>query len=163
MSEGHSIANPLIAGTTPLRPANAAAAIITVGEAGYLMQQRDARSDIWYPGYWGLFGGSLENGEDAAIALARELAEELELKIEPQQLHFFMKLDFDLGALGVGTFFRTFFTLALTKSVQESLILREGAAMQVFPGHEILCEQLVTPYDSFALFLHYSRARLAGT
>jgi len=160
MNDG-SMTDPLIAGTSPLRPGNAAAAILLVGEAGYLMQQRDARPDIWYPGYWGLFGGSLESGEDPAEALARELEEELELAVQPQQLQFFMNLDFDLGSLGLRRYFRAFYTLQLAESVPHTLTLREGASMRVFPGPEILCEQRVTPYDSFALFLHYSRSRLA--
>jgi hypothetical protein len=33
--------------------------------------------------------------------------------------------------------------------------------MRIFPGEAILQEPRVTPYDSFALFLHHSRRRLA--
>lgn len=163
MNPGNLTADPLIAGRTPLRPGNAAAAIIVVENVGYLMQQRDPRPDIWYPGYWGLFGGSLEPGEDAAEALARELEEELELEIEPQRLQFFVNLDFDLGTLGLGRYFRAFYTLELEGAVPGRLVLHEGASMRVFPREEIICEQRVTPYDSFALFLHYSRSRLIGT
>ena len=161
MNTQNGIMDPLIAGTTPLRPGNAAAAIIMVDNDGYLMQQRDPRPDIWYPGYWGLFGGSIEPDERAAEALARELDEELELKIEPEQLQFFMNLDFDLGTLGLGRYFRAFYTLQLSHTLLDRLVLREGALMRVFPGEEILCHQRVTPYDSFALFLHYSRSRIA--
>jgi hypothetical protein len=46
--------------------------------------------------------------------------------------------------------------------VQERLVLHEGAAMRVFSGPDILREDRVTPYDSFALFLHHARGRLAA-
>jgi len=57
----------------------AVAAIIAVSEPGYLLQLRDERHGIWYPGYWGLFGGTAESGETAEMAIRRELAEELSL------------------------------------------------------------------------------------
>src|SRR5436305_13508 len=44
----------------------------------YLMQLRDDKPRIFLPGHWGLFGGSIDPGEDAAAAMRRELSEELE-------------------------------------------------------------------------------------
>ena len=42
-----------------------------------LMQLRDDVPGILYPGYWGLFGGHIEPGEDADTAVRRELLEEI--------------------------------------------------------------------------------------
>jgi ADP-ribose pyrophosphatase YjhB (NUDIX family) len=55
----------------------AAAALITVDRAGYLLQLRDLRQDIWYPGQWGLFGGQNFGHETPEASIRRELAEEL--------------------------------------------------------------------------------------
>ncbi len=43
----------------------------------FLLQLRDNIPGINYPGHWGLFGGHLEPGETPAIAVERELIEEI--------------------------------------------------------------------------------------
>jgi 8-oxo-dGTP diphosphatase len=43
----------------------------------YLMQLRDDKPTILYPGHWGLFGGHLEPGEAADVGVRRELLEEI--------------------------------------------------------------------------------------
>lgn len=43
----------------------------------FLMQLRDNRPGILYPGYWGFFGGHLEPGESPESAMHRELLEEI--------------------------------------------------------------------------------------
>ena len=43
----------------------------------FLMQLRDDKPDILYPGHWGLFGGHLDPGETPEICIHRELMEEI--------------------------------------------------------------------------------------
>jgi len=43
----------------------------------FLLQLRDNIPGIVYPGYWGLFGGHLEPGEQTEEAIQRELLEEI--------------------------------------------------------------------------------------
>jgi 8-oxo-dGTP pyrophosphatase MutT (NUDIX family) len=88
---------PLLAGQGRLVPGDAVAALILVESDGYLMQLRDPRPEIWYPGHWGLFGGGVEPGEEPLAALARELGEELELEVETAAL--FARFDFDVSGL----------------------------------------------------------------
>jgi 8-oxo-dGTP pyrophosphatase MutT (NUDIX family) len=152
---------PLLAGATPLRPGDAVAALIEVEGDGYLMQRRDARADIWYPDHWGLFGGGIEPGEDPVAALARELREELELEIDTGAATFFVRFDFDLSGLGLKRYQRCYYRVPISRAVQRRLVLHEGAEMRVFAGSEILQESRISPYDSFALFLHHARARLS--
>lgn len=151
----------LLAASGPLAVEDAVAAIICVEADGYLMQLRDERLDIWYPGHWGLFGGALEPGEDPLRALARELHEELELDVG--EAEFFARIDFDLGGLGLPRYYRSYYTVRITREVESRLVLHEGAAKRVFSGRDILREPNVTPYDAFALFLHHGRSRLAPT
>jgi 8-oxo-dGTP diphosphatase len=150
---------PLLDGDTPLSVNDAVAAIILVESDGYLLQLRDARSDIWYPDHWGLFGGGTEPGEDPVQSLARELREELELELEHAE--FFARIEFDLGGLGLDRYFRSYYVVQISRGVAGRLVLHEGAAMRVFPGAEALTGIRLTPYDAFALYLHHARGRLA--
>ena len=151
----------LIAGQAPLSVNDAVAAIIRVDTDGYLMQLRDSRPDIWYPGHWGLFGGGLEPGEDPIRALKRELYEELELEFRGEDAQFFARIDIDLSALGLQRYYRTYYLVPITHAVEAQLVLHEGASRRVFSAADILREPNVTPYDAFALFLHHARGRLA--
>lgn len=58
-------------------------AILWTDDGRVLLQQRDDRPDLRYPGYWTLFGGQVEAGETPDEAIARELLEELELADQP--------------------------------------------------------------------------------
>jgi 8-oxo-dGTP pyrophosphatase MutT (NUDIX family) len=73
-------------------PRAATAAIIVFDGRDYLLQLRDMRSDIWYPGHWGLFGGQNLPGETPEASIRRELVEEL--GFEPQKLCVFAEMAF---------------------------------------------------------------------
>jgi 8-oxo-dGTP pyrophosphatase MutT (NUDIX family) len=151
--------HPLLTGRTHLGVSSAVAALILVENDGYLMQLRDPKPDIWYPGHWGLFGGATDPGEEPEAALARELREELELELGEARL--FAGFDFDLAGLGLKSYFRRYYVVPISRTTLGRLVLHEGAEMRVFSGEAILREPLVTPYDHFALFLHRARDRLA--
>lgn len=148
----------LISSRTPLVVGDAVGAIIRVEFDGYLMQLRDSKPDIWYPGHWGLFGGGVEADEDPMAALKRELREELELEIETAA--FFARIDFDVGSLPLLHFYRSYYIVSISRAVELRLVVHEGAAKRLFPGDEILEAPNVTPYDAFALFLYHARGRL---
>ena len=46
-----------------------------------LLQQRDDNPAIRYPGHWSLFGGTIEDGELAETAVAREVKEEIDFEM----------------------------------------------------------------------------------
>jgi 8-oxo-dGTP pyrophosphatase MutT (NUDIX family) len=141
----------------PLRGDDAVAAIITVEDGRYLMQLRDDIPRIFYPGHWGCFGGAVGPEEDPIQALARELAEELEM--QPTGVDEFVKLDFDLRKLGQKQCYRTYYEIKVTEDEVSRFVLHEGAEMRLFAPAELFDERL-TPYDSFALWLHFARRRL---
>ncbi len=143
----------------PLQTGNAVAAILMDDRGRYLLQLRDEAPQIWYPGHWGLFGGSVEPGEDELAALRRELYEELELELA--QARLFTRFEFDLRPLGLESYFRSYYEIAISTAALPRLALHEGAAMRNVPGEEALTMKLV-PYDGFALFLHHQQKRLVG-
>ena len=56
---------------------NQGAGVVIVRKDGaVLMQHRDNKSGIFYPGYWCYPAGSVEEGEDFKVAAKRELFEE---------------------------------------------------------------------------------------
>jgi 8-oxo-dGTP pyrophosphatase MutT (NUDIX family) len=143
-----------LGGEGQLVPKDAAVALIIVDERRYLLQLRDQKPDIFYPGHWGLFGGAIETEEDPAVGLKRELNEELCLDVS--ECHYFTNFTFDYGQYG--TVFRRFYEVKIAGSDLTNLTLREGADMRVFLAPELLNMPRVVPYDSFAVWLHASGA-----
>jgi 8-oxo-dGTP pyrophosphatase MutT (NUDIX family) len=155
-----AVATPGPGGDSPssLMAADAAAALIILDDGQYLLQHRDDRPAIWYPGHWGCFGGAVDDGEDAVQALRRELREELELELGTPT--YFTSIDFDLSRFGLRRYFRSYYVVRVSRAEQERLVLHEGQALGAFPGDTVLHDLRVTPYDAFVLFLHHARARI---
>jgi 8-oxo-dGTP pyrophosphatase MutT (NUDIX family) len=143
----------------PLRASNAAAALLVLEDGRYLLQLRDDIPGIWYPGHWGLFGGSVDTGETETEALARELREEIEL--ETQQAKLFVGFDFDLTSVGLARYYRNYYEVPVSVAAFERLKLHEGVEMRALDGDAALLLAPIVPYDAFALFLHHHRGRLA--
>ena len=141
-----------------LRPGNAAAAIIFLDDGRYLLQLRDNRKGIFFPSHWGLFGGSVEEGEQPADTLRRELEEELGLIVtEPRLL---TRFEFDLAPMGLTRIYREFFEVRLPAAAVPSLRLGEGVAFDAFSREQILALPRLAPYDAFALWFHANDFRL---
>lgn len=143
----------LLVGISGLRFDNAVAAIIVVDDGRYLMQLRDDKPGIFYPGHWGLFGGAVEPGEDPIGALRRELIEEIDLS--PKNIQYFTRMDFDFDRFGVGHCYRMFFEVQIGIRDLKTLKLGEGRRMEAFSVDRLLLDERLTPYDAFALWLYY--------
>jgi 8-oxo-dGTP pyrophosphatase MutT (NUDIX family) len=61
-------------------PPVVALAILRVGGL-YALQHRDNRPDVASPGFWALFGGSVDGNETPRAAIRREIHEELALAV----------------------------------------------------------------------------------
>jgi len=154
--------DPRLDTQTPLRPADAVAAIITVEES-YLLQLRDDKIGIFFPAHWGCFGGAIDSSESSEAALEREVHEELGIAITPDRYRPFASFDFALNIEKLASFKRDFYEIDLTRQEMDGLRLTEGAAMKLFPPADILTGAMqMTPYDCFALWFHINRARVQG-
>ena len=100
----------------------------------YLLQLRDFKSKIIYPGHWGAFGGAIEEGESPRTALGRELIEEI--GYAPEAFNYFRELSKDEGKLKIQIFYSD-----MSVSLAD-LCLMEGVDMGLFTREEILSKNL---------------------
>jgi 8-oxo-dGTP pyrophosphatase MutT (NUDIX family) len=157
-----SEADNYLADATILHPNSAAAAIILAPGGRYLLQLRDDKRGIFFPGCWGCFGGALDPTDASVEAcLMREVKEELGLDLSLADIVYFSRFSFDFSFCGVGTIDRTFYEVRLGEKQIATLRLAEGSAFRVFAPADALSLSRITPYDAFALWAHANRSRLA--
>lgn len=140
---------------------HAVAALLVLEDGRYVMQLRDAIPQIFYPDHWGCFGGAVNDGEDPAAGLRRELREELEFDLAHAQE--FTRFDFDFSRLGAAQkrVYRIYYEVPVTAAAFDRFVLHEGAQFKAFAGAELLGSCAVVPYDAFAVWLHMSRNRFS--
>lgn len=143
-----------ITSTARLAAADAVAAILVDPQGRYIVQRRDDKPAIFFPGHWGCFGGALEAGEPPLDAMRRELREELELDLDAAALKYFTQMDFDFAPLGGAKVFRIFYEVRLSAAQIAGIRLHEGKAVRHFDAQELLVRERVTPYDAFAIWMH---------
>ena len=134
------------------------AAIIVLDDGRYLLQLRDNKAGIFFPGHWGLFGGGVAAGEKPAEALRRELGEELGLTVG--EMRPLTRFEFDLAPIGLTRIYREFFEVRLPAAAVASLRLGEGKALKAFTREQVLAMPRIAPYDAFALWFHANDFRL---
>jgi len=149
--------NLLLTAESKLKAADAVAALIVLDDGRYVMQLRDAIPDIFYPDHWGCFGGAVDQGENPIQALRRELQEELDFEVV--NANEFIRFDFDLTNLGQKKVYRIYYEIPVPAKSYARFKLHEGAQLKAFSGAEILSGPRVTPYDSYAIWLHLRRSR----
>lgn len=144
---------PIISGQHP--DGHAVGAIIVTENERFLLQHRDQREGIWFPGFWGLFGGAIDPGEQPETALRRELQEELGLVLP--QLDYFTQIAFDFRFAGLGARLRFFYIARIRESDVPSLRLGEGQDMALFDANGIRAHTNITPYDLHGLLIYINR------
>jgi 8-oxo-dGTP diphosphatase len=100
----------------------------------YLLQLRDFKPSIIYPGHWGAFGGAVEEGESPEAAMSRELIEEI--GYAPKAFNYFRELSKDEDKLKIQIFYSD-----MSVSLAD-LCLMEGVDMGLFTREEILSKNL---------------------
>lgn len=144
----------------PLAPGDAAVVLIVVDGDRYLLQLRDNKPGIFYPGHWGLFGGALDPGETPEIGLRRELYEEL--GFAPREITYFTEFSFDFSPHDGCKVIRRYYEVHVAAREVETMALGEGTDMRVFAPQDILGQRRVTPYDAMAIWMHATRGANRG-
>ena len=129
------------------------AALLVTPDDRYLMQLRDDNPEISFPGFFCLFGGALEPGEDPAMGLRRELHEELELEVD--EINYFSQFVFDAVYVDGTLRQRYYFEVPIDPDVIDTIVLHEGAGMKLMTADDIADSvSRVGPYDLTILRLH---------
>ena len=102
----------------------------------YLLQLRDFKTSIIYPGHWGAFGGAVEDREPPEVAMHRELIEEI--GYSPPKFNFYREDYKTQGRIKLNVY--TFYASMNVSPTQ--LNLMEGTDMGVFTKQEILTKSL---------------------
>ena len=97
-------------------------------DGAWLLQLRDDKESILYPGHWGLFGGHLDPDETPSEAVHRELLEEINWKPASPLKHWFTSQD--------GPRIAHVFRGGLSVSV-EQLTLLEGQDLKLTSKYEL--------------------------
>ena len=116
-----------------------------------LLQKRDSIDSIWFPGFWGFFGGGCDDGEDPKRALYREIMEELQVQL--QDSDFFFKWSFSCSALGGGERERSFYIVKFSEDMVNSINLKEGVDYKFFSIQNLPSPLDIVPFDLAALTL----------
>ena len=90
----------------PLKTSDSVGVIIKTRENKYLLQRRWRRRGLYFPGFWGLFGGGVRANEAPESAARRELIEELGLHV--RALEMVMQFEFDFCPLQLNKIKRWF-------------------------------------------------------
>lgn len=100
-----------------------------------LLQLRDDKLGIVFPGHWGFFGGAIEEGESAEDAIQREIVEEIGFL--PDRIHGLGRHSIeDLDGLVAYAF-----AFPLTIPV-EQLVQHEGQDMALVTLEEVLSKRM---------------------
>jgi 8-oxo-dGTP pyrophosphatase MutT (NUDIX family) len=111
-----------------LKPSNAVCAIITYKNK-ILLQKRDSKKNIFFPGHYGLFGGAIEKNETKIHALKRELKEEIGIEINKKNIKYLTNIILDFKIIGYEKYKRTVYLIRLNNNQLKKLKLGEGSKM----------------------------------
>lgn len=129
------------------------AAIITFKKK-YLVQKRDQKKRIFYPGFYGLFGGVQEGAEKPIDTIKRELLEEINLSDLDVNKFIKIKLESNLfNPKNSSVFNRHIFICKLTKQNKNNIKINEGKYYKFFNINDIKKIEMA-PFDK-ALISYY--------
>jgi 8-oxo-dGTP pyrophosphatase MutT (NUDIX family) len=130
---------------------NSVAAILIGKKNRFLLQKRDDVNDIYFPGYWGLFGGKIENFETSEDAIRREIFEELGVFFE--DFKYFLEIKFRCPKFDNKIHKRIFFKCHTTLS-EVDFTLGEGEDLRYFSIDELPPVKNLVPFDLSALLFY---------
>jgi 8-oxo-dGTP diphosphatase len=128
------------------------AAIISDEKSRVLLQKRDDFKGIYYPGFWGLFGGAMNHSETPINAISREIEEEIGLG----SLRFEHFLEFEFACpLFDGLTHRRVVFIAMSEEYElQSIRLSEGSNKQLFAFDDLPPLANLVSFDAAILSMY---------
>ena len=127
-------------------------------ESKILLQLRDDRPDLLYPGCWTTFGGAVEDGETPDEALHRELLEEIELELP---MKFWRVEDIPIEHNGQQFIVERFIYVGRIDRAASEIKLNEGQALGYFGLDDL--DKLQIGFNFGPLFREFFAALADGT
>jgi len=121
-------------------PKESVITLLHVNYEKYLLQLRDFKPSIPFPGFWGGFGGQIEIGESPVTAGSRELEEEL--GYSPDPIDYFCDYYFDKETARDVIPLHLHVCYGNLSIPVSELILTEGQDMGLFSRQEIVEKKL---------------------
>jgi 8-oxo-dGTP diphosphatase len=121
-------------------PREAVITLLHIDYTKFLLQLRDFKSSIPFPGVWGGFGGQIEKGESPKLAGCRELEEEL--GYSPNEISYFRDYILDKSIVQQRADLRLHVCYGELKVPFSELMLTEGQDMGLFSRSEIIEREL---------------------
>ena len=122
------------------------AALLVDDSNSLCLQLRDKKKNIFFPGLWGLFGGSVEANEPPEKALIREIYEELEVEVEKPKKILTVTIGSSVNSLDGKK--RHFFLVKLSNQQITNIVLHEGQRYEFFKYDKIPTPQELAPVDA---------------
>ena len=134
-------------------------AIIYDSEGKLLLQKRDLKQSIYFPGLWGVFGGVCDENESPSDAIIREIFEELRVSIAPPKLFTYV----EINSLDMGSELRKrhFYEIYFSEEMKRDIALQEGADFAFFNPSQLPAVTKIVPFDlgAVTLFVHSRLSR----
>lgn len=115
----------------------------------YLIQKRDKKKKIYFPQLYGVFGGGVNLKEKSLEAIKREILEELELKINLDQIKYFLNVSINSRHFR-NKRSRSYFAVKITKKQFSSINLKEGQSFHLLKIQNVKKLNFV-PWDLSAI------------
>ena len=116
----------------------------------YLFQIRDDNKNIFFPGFYGFFGGLVERREKPLNAVIREVFEELNIK--PKKVKFLINFQITSHKFKQKRD-RYYFIFYPQNNFKKKMILSEGAGFKFLTFSQIKNKKII-PWDIAALNYH---------
>ena len=116
----------------------------------YLIQKRDNKKNIFFPNFWGVFGGGFKKNEYAKKAILRELKEELNLTFEKP----IKKLSLKISSEKFKPVRHRIFYICNLKSIPKKIRIYEGTDFALLSFNKLKKLDFV-PWDFSAISYHY--------
>jgi len=116
----------------------------------YLFQVRDNKSNIWFPGFNGFFGGLVDKNEIPYHAIKREILEELNIPVVKVKL--LIKVNFQPSKLKQQRE-RFYYLITLKKNFEKQLKINEGSDFKFLSINQLKLSKMI-PWDITAIYYH---------